>query len=121
MRFAAAVNLADRVANGNPLAQPILELRDLPLAIENIDRHKNHAGLHAGEIDIDHLHAIRQINAEPIARGQPRIYRTDRETLQFIAAARRVRLLLEGDEDPRPFEVWTDGRRELAEFVAAGN
>jgi hypothetical protein len=54
-------------------------------------------------------------------RGPPRIYRTDRETLQFIASARRVRLLLEGDDDPRPFEIWTDSRHELAEFVAAGN
>jgi hypothetical protein len=54
-------------------------------------------------------------------RGQPRIYHTDRETLRFIAAARRVRLLLEGDEDARPFEIWTDGRPELAQFVAAGN
>lgn len=63
----------------------------------------------------------RPLHAPEHIRGQPRIYRTDRETLQFIASARRVRLLLEGDEDPRPFEVWTDGRRELAEFVAAGN
>jgi hypothetical protein len=54
-------------------------------------------------------------------RGQPRIYRTDRETLQFIAAARRVRLLFEGDEDARPFEIWTDSRPELSQFVAAGN
>jgi hypothetical protein len=63
----------------------------------------------------------RPLHAPEHIRGQPRIYRTDRETLQFIAAARRVRLLLEGDEDPRPFDIWTDGRRELAEFVAAGN
>ena len=63
----------------------------------------------------------RALHAPEHIRGQPRIYRTDRETLQFVAAARRVRLLLEGDEDPRPFEVWADGRRELAEFVAAGN
>jgi hypothetical protein len=63
----------------------------------------------------------RPLHAPEHMRGQPRIYRTDRETLQFIAAAQRVRLLLEADEDARPFEVWTDGRPELAQFVAAGN
>ena len=56
------------------------------------------------------------LHAPEHIRGQPRIYRTDRETLQFLSGARRVRLLLEGDEDPRPFDVWTDGRRALAQF-----
>jgi hypothetical protein len=57
------------------------------------------------------------LHAPEHVRGQPRIYRTDRETLQFLSGARRVRLLLEGDEDPRPFDVWTDGRRELAYWL----
>jgi hypothetical protein len=57
------------------------------------------------------------LHAPEHIRGQPRIYRTDRETLQFLAKARRVRLLLEGDEDPRPFDVWTDGSRALAQFT----
>jgi hypothetical protein len=56
------------------------------------------------------------LHAPEHIRGQPRIYRTDRETLQFLAQARRVRLLLEGDEDPRPFDIWTDGRHALAQF-----
>ena len=59
------------------------------------------------------------LHAPEHVRGQPRIYRTDRETLQFLSGARRVRLLLEGDEDPRPFDVWTDGRRALAQFASA--
>ncbi len=59
------------------------------------------------------------LHAPEHIRGQPRIYRTDRETLQFLAKARRVRLLLEGDEDPRPFDVWTDGRPALAKFASA--
>jgi hypothetical protein len=50
-------------------------------------------------------------------RGWPRIYKTDRETLQFIAAAHRVRLQLEGDQDARPFDIWKDGRRELGELA----
>jgi hypothetical protein len=57
------------------------------------------------------------LHAPEHIRGQPRIYRTDRETLQFLAKAGRVRLLLEGDEDPRPFDIWTDGRRALAQFA----
>lgn len=57
------------------------------------------------------------LHAPEHIRGQPRIYRTDRETLQFLAKARRVRLLLEGDEDPRPFDIWTDGRGALAQFA----
>jgi hypothetical protein len=59
------------------------------------------------------------LHAPEHIRGQPRIYRTDRETLQFISGARRVRLLLESDEDPRPFDVWTDGRGALAYWLKA--
>ena len=54
-------------------------------------------------------------------RGRPRIYRTDKETLQFLSSAKRLRVVLEGDEDARPFDVWTDGRRELGQLAAAGN
>ena len=50
-------------------------------------------------------------------RGGPRIYRTDRDTLKFIAAARHVRLQLEGDQDTRPFDIWKDGRRELGQLA----
>jgi hypothetical protein len=53
------------------------------------------------------------------ARGSPRIYKTDRETLQFISTARHLRLQLEGDQDARPFELWKDGRRELGQLAAA--
>lgn len=53
------------------------------------------------------------------ARGQPRIYKTDRETLRFISTARQLRLQLEGDQDARPFELWKDGRRELGQLAAA--
>ncbi len=54
-------------------------------------------------------------------RGRPRIYRTDRQTLLFLSSARRLRLVLEGDDDARPFDVWTDGRRALGALAAAGN
>src|SRR5882757_10860017 len=51
-------------------------------------------------------------------RGSPRVYKTDRDTLRFIASARHVRLQLEGDQDARPFDIWTDGRRQLGTIAA---
>ena len=39
------------------------DVRNLALAIKNIDRHEDHARLHAGEKEIDHLHAIREVHA----------------------------------------------------------
>jgi hypothetical protein len=55
------------------------------------------------------------------AHGPPRIYRTDRATLQFVSTARHLRLQLEGDQDARPFDLWKDGRRELGQLAAAAN
>jgi hypothetical protein len=52
------------------------------------------------------------------ARGPPRIYRTDRATLQFVSTARHLRMQLEGDQDARPFDLWKDGRRELGQLAA---
>jgi hypothetical protein len=52
-------------------------------------------------------------------RGPPRIYRTDRATLQFISTARLLRMQLEGDQDARPFDVWKDGRRQLGQLAAS--
>ena len=60
----------------------------------------------------------RPLYAPDHTRGRPRIYRTDKETLRFLSSAKRLRLVLEGDDDPRPFEVWTDGRRALGQLVA---
>jgi len=52
-------------------------------------------------------------------RGPPRIYKTDRATLQFISTALHLRLQLEGDQDARPFDLWKDGRRQLGQLAAA--
>ena len=46
-------------------------MRDFAVAIKDVDRHKDHAELHAREIDVDHLDAIREIDAQPVARAQP--------------------------------------------------
>src|SRR5262249_36589912 len=51
-------------------------------------------------------------------RGPPRIYKTDRATLQFVSTARHLRMQLEGDQDARPFDLWTDGRHQLGQLVA---
>ena len=51
-------------------------------------------------------------------RGPPRVYKTDRATLQFISTARHLRMQLEGDQDARPFDLWKDGRRQLGQLVA---
>ena len=40
---------------------------DLAAAIENVDRHEDHAELHAGDEDVDHLDAIREIDAKAVA------------------------------------------------------
>ena len=63
----------------------------------------------------------RPLYAPDHTRGRPRIYRTDKETLRFLSNTKRLRLVLEGDDDPRPFDVWTDGRRALGQLAAAGN
>jgi hypothetical protein len=51
-------------------------------------------------------------------RSPPRIYRTDRATLQFVSTARHLRIQLEGDQDARPFDLWKDGRRQLGQLAA---
>ncbi len=61
------------------------------------------------------------LDRPPHTRGPPRLYRIEQATLEFVASARRLRLQLQGDGDPRPFEVWQDGRRELALLAAAAN
>jgi hypothetical protein len=63
----------------------------------------------------------RPLDRQLHTRGPPRVYRIDRATLRFVAHAGRLRLQLEGDGDARPFDVWQDGRRELAQLADAAN
>lgn len=67
---------------------------------------------------LEEIGIARPLLRPPHARGQPRIYRTDRDTLLFISTARHLRLQLEGDQDARPFDLWKDGRRELGRVAA---
>src|SRR5438477_7141868 len=43
------------------------DVLDLAAAIENVDRHEDHAELHAGDEDVDQLDAIREIDAKAVA------------------------------------------------------
>jgi len=63
----------------------------------------------------------KRLSAPLHSRGGPRIYRIDRETMQFVAGAHRLRMQLEGDGDARPFDVWEDGRRALQQLASAAN
>src|SRR5580704_15013653 len=44
------------------------DMRQLALAIEDVDGNEDHAQLEAGEIQVDHLEAIGEVNAQAIAR-----------------------------------------------------
>jgi len=46
------------------------DVSDLAIAIENVDGNEHDAELHAGEIEIDQLDAIRQIRADAISFAQ---------------------------------------------------
>ena len=74
------------------------DVGDLALAIEDVDRHEDHAELHAGQEDVDQLDAVRQIDAQPVALGES-------------ARAQRVRHaiaapldLAEGERLPSPLQ-----------------
>ena len=41
------------------------------VTVKDVDWDKDHAGFDAGQIQVDHLHAIRQVNAESIAFSEP--------------------------------------------------
>src|SRR3989442_1502258 len=46
-------------------------MRHLAIAIQDIDGNENHAQFDAGEIQIDYLDRVREINAQAIAFGEP--------------------------------------------------
>lgn len=48
-----------------------------------------------------------------------RLYPTDSATLRFLSTARQLRLTLRNGTDPRPFELWGDGRGALRQFLSS--
>ena len=73
---------------------------DLAIAIEDVDRHENQTQLDRGQINIDHLDAVGQINAHAISRLEPA---RQEQVCQAIAArveiAEGIRSALEFERD----------------------
>ena len=42
-------------------------VRDFAVAIEDVDGYEDHAQLYAGEINVDHLRAVDEVDAKPVA------------------------------------------------------
>ena len=55
------------------------DMGDLALPIQDVDRDQDHAGLHAGEEQVDELDAVRQVHREPIARLEPALSQHGRD------------------------------------------
>ena len=73
-------------------------MRDLAVAIEDVDRDEDHAELDAGEIDVDQLDAVAEVDAEPVALGESAGAQRVRDA---VAAAFDV---AEGELGAFPFE-----------------
>jgi hypothetical protein len=58
------------------------------------------------------------VHPPPVRSAEPDIYRTDLETLRFIAAARHLAVLRRGDDPSSAYEIWDDQRAALDAFVA---
>ena len=82
-------------------------MRDLALAIENIDRDEDHAQLHAGEIEIDHLQAVGEIDAQAVAGLEAALAQQRRHPVAAVVdIAERVgaSLVFEGDAVAAPLK-----------------
>jgi hypothetical protein len=58
------------------------------------------------------------VHPPPVRSTEPDVYRTDLETLRFIAAARHLAVLKRGDDPSSAYEIWDDQRAALGAFVA---
>jgi hypothetical protein len=58
------------------------------------------------------------VHPPPVRSTEPDVYRTDRETLRFIAAARHLAVLKRADDPSTTYEIWDDQRPALGAFVA---
>ena len=55
----------------------------------------------------------------PGSNATQSLYPVDMATLRFLASARQLRLTIRNGTDPRPFELWGDGRHALLQFLSA--
>jgi hypothetical protein len=58
------------------------------------------------------------VHPPPVGSTEPDVYRTDLETLRFIAAARNLAVLRRADDPSSAYEIWDDQRAALGAFVA---
>jgi hypothetical protein len=98
-----------RVANGatQPHGEPELIADDRVIRLTRDPRSARQAGI------------SRKIHAPAGSDTAASVYRSDLETLRFIADAGRLRLQIAGPTGGQPYELWTDGRSQLRAFVAA--
>jgi hypothetical protein len=57
------------------------------------------------------------VHPPPVGSTEPDVYRTDLETLRFIAAARHLVVLRRADDPSSAYEIWDDQRAALGAFV----
>jgi hypothetical protein len=57
------------------------------------------------------------VHPPPVSSSEPDVYRTDLETLRFIAAARHLAVLRRGDDPSSAYAIWDDQRAALGAFV----
>jgi hypothetical protein len=98
-----------RVGNGTdrPKGEPELIADDRVVRLTRDPRTARQAGISRK------IHA--PAGSDPVAS----VYRSDLETLRFIADAGRLRLQIAGPVGSPSYELWTDGRSQLRAFVAA--
>ena len=58
------------------------------------------------------------VHPPPVRSTEPDVYRTDLETLRFIAAVRHLAVLRRADDPSSAYEIWDDQRAALGAFVA---
>jgi hypothetical protein len=58
------------------------------------------------------------VHPPPVSSAEPDVYRTDLDTLRFIAAARHLAVLRRADDPSSAYEIWDDQRAALGAFVA---
>lgn len=57
------------------------------------------------------------VHPPPVSATEPDVYRTDLETLRFIAAARHLAVLKRADAPSSAYEIWDDQRAALGALV----
>ena len=57
------------------------------------------------------------VHPPPVSSTEPDVYRTDLETLRFIAAARHLAVLKRADAPSSAYEIWDDQRAALGALV----